>query len=183
MAYVNLDSSDPVNSVVERVLDTLGHFATADEDWEHPLFVKGFPALNPEEILPRPVIAVYSYASECLDIGYDNVLGTNGLQPSDAGYVELHGVEFLIDCYLEIYTTKPTAKNPMQTGGGNLASRISGKIQSRLRGHTECLGPELEVLRIRDEGIFEPLDSNKPQILFRRLDLQLSVCFELEIAA
>lgn len=175
-----LDGSDLLNSITDRVLDTLKAFAAADEDWEDPIFVRGHPAINVDEELLRPIVSVVVYNSEAEDVGYDNLLGTNDLLPSDPNYEEFHGVGMFVDLVIQIWVSKPTATRPQQTGGGTLAARISSKIQTRLRGHTECLGEEIDVIRIRDEGLFVPGNSAEPLMMYRQLDLQLETTAVLE---
>jgi hypothetical protein len=179
---MSFDSSDYSNSATERVIRTLQGFASLDPDMEAPVFMKGYPTIAWITELSRPLIAVYVYNDETADTGYDNVVDTNGLPTSDSNWSVTTGVECLLDFYIDVFVEKGTADKPVRTGGATVASRIAGKIQTRLILNPECLGGALDIVRnpVRS-GPFEPADSSRIPLLFYRIDFGLSVIVTEEL--
>jgi hypothetical protein len=172
-----LDTSDPINAVEERLIQTILGFASLDPDYENFSAVKGFPEIDVDVNLVKPLVAVYVYNNETHDTGYDNVVDTNGLSLSNPNWEITSGVDCRLDLYVDVCCQKGTVSKPSLTGGATVAKRIAGKVQTRLSLNPECLGEELELNRpISLQGPFEPTDSRGNPFVLYRVDVGLSFC-------
>lgn len=169
-----LDTSDPINSVKQQVISTLRGFASEDVNWENPDFVEGFPALSPDDVLARPTISVWEWDSESENTGYDNIVETNDLLASDPLYQEIRGVTVQVFLYVDIWVNRATQNRKVPVGP-RVASRIKGKIVSRLMLHSECLNG-LDLLYVR--GLPRPTDpihTNADMHTFERVEVGVSM--------